>query len=170
MTQSVRLRPTVGKRYMALFKEFPIRPIRNEKEYDAAVGVMGRLAVRAEGSLPRDEQDYLDALTLLISYYDDKHYRVDTSTLAPVEILKFLMDQRGESLNDLVGLLGSKAAASYLYRGERNPSRAQCFLLAKHFGVDAGLFLANEAVPSKRLAAASKVGSVASKRQSGSAA
>ena len=150
---------------MALFKEFPIRPIRNESEYDAAVELMGRLAVRVEGSLSSDEQDYLDALALLISDYDEKHYRVDTSGLKPADILKYLMDQGNRSLNDLTKLLGSKAAASYLYRGERNPSRGQCFLMAEYFGVDAGLFLAKEAVPTKRGRAGAS-----SRRQSGSAA
>ena len=144
MTAIARTRPKVGKRYMELFARFPIRPIRNEKEYDAAVALIDGLAVRHEGTLSRDEQDYLDALTMLVGEYDDQHHRVDTSNLKPAELLKFLMEQRGIGFDDLVKLLGGKAAASYLLNGTRNPSRTQCFTLGRYFGVSPGLFLAEE--------------------------
>lgn len=133
--------PKVGKRYMELFARFPIRPLRDEEQYDAASSVLDELAVRDEGSLSPDEQDYLDALTMLVEAYDREHHRVDTSGVAPVDLLRFLMEQQDMSPSDLSRLLGSKAAASFLLNGRRAPSSAQCFTLARHFGVDPGLFL-----------------------------
>jgi HTH-type transcriptional regulator / antitoxin HigA len=130
---------------MELFAEFPIRPIRNEKEYEAALRVLDRLAIRDEGTLSKDEQDYLDALTMLVEAYDEQHHRVDTAKLTPTDLLKFLMEQRGIGFDDLVKLLGGKAAASYLLNGTRNPSRTQCFTLGEFFGVSPGLFLAKVA-------------------------
>ena len=135
MTATTRTHRKLGKRYMELFAEFPIRPIRNEKEYDAALTVLDRLAVRNEGALSPDEQDYLDALTMLVDVYDEQHHRIDTSTLTPAELLRFLMEQRGIGFEVLVKLLGGKAAASYLLNGTRNPSRSQCFTLGRFFGV-----------------------------------
>jgi HTH-type transcriptional regulator/antitoxin HigA len=141
MTTLARNRPKVGKRYMELFARFPIRPLRDEPEYDAAVEVLDELAIRDEETLSRDEQDYLGALALLVEAYDAEHYRLDTSKLSAAELIKFLMDQHGLSFNDLVKVLGSKAAASYLLNGARTPSRAQCFALGERFGLEPGLFL-----------------------------
>lgn len=139
-----RVGPGVGKRYMELFARFPIRPLRDAREYDAAVEVLDKLATRDEGSLSPDEQDYLGALALLVEAYDAEHYRVDTSKLSAAELTRFLMEQQGMSFNGLVKLLGGKAAASYLLNGTRTPSRAQCFALGEHFGVEPGLFLSEE--------------------------
>lgn len=141
MTPLAQSRPKVGKRYMALLARFPIRPIRNEQQYDAAIKVLDELAVRDEKKLSPDERDYLGALVMLVEAYDAEHYRVDTSRLTPAELLKFLMDQRGMAFSDLVDVVGGKAAASYLLSGARPASRAQCFMLGEHFGVEPGMFL-----------------------------
>jgi HTH-type transcriptional regulator/antitoxin HigA len=141
MTVPARNRPNVGKRYMELFARFPIRPLRDEREYNAAAEVLDELAIRDEETLSPDEQDYLGALALLVEAYDSEHYRLDTSKLSPAELIKFLVDQHGMFFNDLVEVLGGKAAAAYLLNGTRTPSRAQCFALGKHFGVEPGLFL-----------------------------
>lgn len=150
MTTLAQTHPKVGKRYMELLARFPIRPISNAKEYDAAVELIDELAVRDERSLSRDEQDYLGALALLVEAYDAEHFRLDTSKLAPAQLIEFLMEQRGMSFNDLVEVLASKAAASYLLNGTRSPSRAQCFTLGAHFGVAAGMFLTSRAEPKGR--------------------
>jgi antitoxin component HigA of HigAB toxin-antitoxin module len=147
MSTIAQLRPSVGKRYMELFDEFPVRPIRNDKELEVAGRIMDRLAIRNEAELTRDEQDYLYTITLLVEAYEDAHHRIDTSKLTPAEITKFLMEQRDMSAADLAKVLGSKAAASYVINGTRNPSRMQCVLLGRHFHVEPSLFFAEEAVP-----------------------
>lgn len=128
---------------MELFRAFPLRPIRDDAEYDAATSILDQLAVRNEGTLTSDEQDYLEALTLLVSAYDDEHHRLDTSGLSATDLIKFLMEQQGASVTDLARALGTKTAASFLLNGKRVPSRAQCFKLAEFFHVDPGLFLAS---------------------------
>jgi HTH-type transcriptional regulator/antitoxin HigA len=147
MASPARTRPKVGKHYRKLVAPFPIRPIRNEQEYDAAIKVVDELAVRDEQTLSSDERDYLGALVMLVEAYDAEHYRIDTSKLRPAELLNFLMDQRGMSFNDLVDVLGSKAAASYLLKGAGALSRAQCFTLGEHFGVEPGMFLSPKSEP-----------------------
>jgi len=74
--------------YFALVKRFPLRPIRNAREYDAAVELMNTLAVRDEGMLDPGQQDYLDTLTLLVESYDKHNVRIDTSDVTPLEVLK----------------------------------------------------------------------------------
>ena len=145
-----RFRPAVGRKYMKLFDEFPIRPIRNDRELKAAGQIIDRLAIRDEGTLSRDEQDYLEAITLLVEDYEDKHHRIDISRQSPADLVKFLMEQHGMSATDLQRVLGSKAATSYVMNGTRNPSRTQCVLLGRHFHVDPRLFFADEAVPRRK--------------------
>jgi HTH-type transcriptional regulator/antitoxin HigA len=148
---------------MELFHEFPLRPIRNAAEYYAAAGVLDRLAIRDEGTLTSDEQDYFDALTLLISAYDEQHHRIDTSSLATRELIQFLMEQKGDSAADLGKVLGSRSAASLLLSGRRVPNRSQCFALAEYFHTDPGLFFSAPTRPSKRITPSARRGKTTSR-------
>ena len=56
--------------YLALVRRFPLRPIRNEKDYEAASEVLDRLAVRDEQTLDAGERDYLETLEMLVEAYD----------------------------------------------------------------------------------------------------
>ena len=134
-------RRAVGKRYLDLIKRFPLRPIRNENEYDAAVAVMNRLAVRTEGTLDRGEQDYLDTIAMLVSAYDDEHFAIDTSQVTPVQLLKSLMANRNMNVSELGVVIGSQPLASMILRGKRQISRKVAKILADHFGLDAGAFI-----------------------------
>src|SRR6476660_3792352 len=65
--------------YFKLVRNFPLRPIRDEAEYDAAVAVMEKLAISGEGSLDPEESDHLDALSTFISRYDDEKLPLQTT-------------------------------------------------------------------------------------------
>ena len=69
--------------YLALIDLFPLRPLRGERDYDAAVTVLDTLAVRPEGSLEPGEQDYLDTLTMLVEAYDRERDDIDNATRSP---------------------------------------------------------------------------------------
>lgn len=127
--------------YLALTREFPLRPIRSDAEYDAAAAVVDRLAVEPEGALAAGEQDYLDTLTLLIQAYDDEHFDMMTGKLSGVDALKYMMEQAGMRRIDLGRLLGNVALATFILNGEREMSKTHIRILAKHFKVDASLFL-----------------------------
>jgi mRNA interferase HigB len=62
--------------YFKLVRRFPLRRIRNEAEYDAAVEVMNALVMRGEDALDAGERDYLEALATFVSQYDDVHYKI----------------------------------------------------------------------------------------------
>ena len=127
--------------YLRLVRAFPLRPLRNEREYDAAVKIMNRLAIRDEGTLDAGEQDYLDAITTFVAAYDEQHYPIDTSDVKPLELLTGLMEQRGMSVSDLGRVIGSQPAASMIVNGKRGISRSQAKAIAAHFGIDAGAFI-----------------------------
>src|SRR4051794_31812833 len=128
-------------RYLALMGEFPLRPIRNDAEYDRAAGIVHRLALR-EGKLDPGEEAYLEVLEGLVERYDNEHNPIDTADVSPTRALRMLVEQAGMTVTELGELLGSKGAASELLSGKRKePSKAQIARLSARFKVDASVFL-----------------------------
>ncbi len=129
-----------GSAYLALIDTFPLRPLRSERDYDAAAMVLDSLAVRPEGSLDPGEQDYLDTLTILVEAYDREHHDVDTEQRDPLTMLKYLMQESGMTQGDLGRLLGNRALASLILNGHRHLSKSHIRKLADHFKVSPALF------------------------------
>lgn len=126
---------------MKLIREFPLRPIRNVREYEEAARIIDRLAIQTEGSLSPGEQDYLDALTLVVEAYDRDHFDMKLRSLTPVDVLKNLMAEHEMKTSDLGRLLGNRALASLILNGKRGLSKTHIRILADHFNVEPGLFL-----------------------------
>ena len=63
--------------YFVSVKEYPLVPIKTERQYDAAVAFLQKLAIRDEGTLDGGEQAYLEALTQFVGDYEDKHFRAE---------------------------------------------------------------------------------------------
>ena len=127
--------------YLALIDRFPLRPLRNERDYDAAVAVLDTLAVKPEGSLDSGAQDYFDTLTLLVEAYDNEHYEMKTKKQDPLTMLKYLMEQSGMTQADLGRRLGNRALASLILNGHRQLSKSHIRKLASHFKVSPAIFL-----------------------------
>jgi HTH-type transcriptional regulator/antitoxin HigA len=136
-----RARGKLWDDYLELIRQFPLRPIRNHREYDAAAAVIDRLAVRPEGSLTPGERDYFETLTLLIQEYDERHFKLETARMAPLEALKYLMSESGMKPADLGRLLGNRPLASLILNSHRELSKTHIRILAEHFKVDPSLFL-----------------------------
>ena len=130
--------------YLALIDIFPLRPLRSERDYDAAVTVLDTLVVRPEGSLAPGEQDYLDALTMLVEAHDRDHDDVDTEQRDPLSMLKYLMQESSMTQAELGRLLGNRALASLILHGHRQLSKSHIRKLADHFKVSPALFLQAE--------------------------
>ena len=127
--------------YLELVRRFPLRPIRNEEGYDAAVEILDGLATRAEDELTPGERDYLDALTRFVEDYDERNYPVTADRRTPLARLKSLMETAGLTPAALGDILCSRPAASMVLGGKRELSKAQIRKLAAHFKMDAGYFL-----------------------------
>jgi len=127
--------------YLELIQALPLRPLRSSADYDAAVAVMNRLAVRDEGTLDAGEQDYLDTLVMLVESYDAKNGPIDPSQVSPLELLKGLMENRKMNVSDLGRVIGSQPLASMILAGKRAISRKQAGVLGAYFGLNAGAFI-----------------------------
>jgi HTH-type transcriptional regulator/antitoxin HigA len=136
-TRSPRRDPA---RFLRLVREFPLRPIRTKRDYQAAAKVMEALAVRGEDDLNLDELDYLDVLADLIDAYDTEHFSAPTQG-TPQERLKSLLESTGMRTADLGRLLGNSGLASQILVGRRQLSKTHIRLLSQHFKLDASYFL-----------------------------
>src|SRR5258707_352079 len=98
--------------YFELVREYPLRPIRTKCKSRLAMRREDRRAVRAEGSLERGEQDYLDTLSLLIEEYDRAHRPAGLKKLNGLDVLRHLMEENEMSVSALGKVFGSKGVAS----------------------------------------------------------
>lgn len=129
-------------RYFDLIRRFPLRPIRCESQYDAAVGVMNQLAVRREGTLNAAEEDYLEVLSDLVAAYDEKYFPIPSDGLPPHQRLAAMVSETGMTHRDLAAMLGvSRPLASLLLNGRRQLTASHIRKLAARFKVDGGYFL-----------------------------
>ena len=133
--------PSPPADYIKLVREFPLRPIRTQREYKTAAAIVDRLAVRQAGTLSPGEQDYLDTLTLLIEAYDDEHFQIKTRAMKPVDVLKYLLEQSGMKTVDLGRLLDNRGLASLILNEHRALSKTHIRILSDYFKVDPSLFL-----------------------------
>ena len=124
-------------RYLALVRQFPLRPIRSEKELDEATSVIHSLI--DQESLSGPEQDYLDVLTDLIEAYEQVHYPIEP--VPDSEMLHFLIDLRDLSQSQIAKAVGiAESTISEVLSGKRKLNRAQIGKLARYFHVDPGVF------------------------------
>jgi HTH-type transcriptional regulator / antitoxin HigA len=141
MSTTMRSR-AVTDDYFKRVRAFPLRPIRSQYEYDQAGKILNRLLGRPDGKLAGGEQDYLDALVLLVEDYDRKHSEFVPSNRTPTEALKYLAEQAGLGPTALGKVLGAThAMASLMLNGKRGISAAAARRLADYFKVDASLFV-----------------------------
>jgi len=81
-----------------------LRPIRNKREYHAALKAVEVLWNAPEGSA---EADRLEVLTLLIEAYERRHFPIDAPD--PIDLLLHVIDARGLTRKDLEPFIGSRA-------------------------------------------------------------
>jgi HTH-type transcriptional regulator / antitoxin HigA len=114
-------------------------PLRNEAEYEAAVAEIDALLDRnaAPGT---EEGDRLAMLAILVEAFEDDH--LEPPAASPVEVVTFLLAQRGMTRADLEPLLGGKSRVSEFFAGVRELSKAQIRALRDAFHVPADVFFA----------------------------
>jgi len=133
---------TITDDYFKLVRAFPLRPIRDEAEYEVAGKMLNRLLGRPDGKLTDGERDYLDALVLLAADYDRRHARFAANKRSPLEVLNYLAREAGLGPTALGKVLGTThAMASLMLHGKRGITAESARALADYFKVDAGLFV-----------------------------
>lgn len=123
--------------YTELVAMLPPRPIHDDADLANATEVIDRLAGHA---LNADQEDYLEALSTFVEAYEQERYPISDGRVSPLEALKFLLDENGETASDLGRLLGNRTLGSAILAGKRSLSKAHIKKLAERFKVEPGLF------------------------------
>jgi HTH-type transcriptional regulator/antitoxin HigA len=114
-----------------------IYPIRNEADHRRALARIEGL-MDAE-SLTAEKGDELDALVTLVTAYEDKHFPIRDAN--PIQVIEFMMDQRGLTRKDLEPMIGSRARVSEVLSGKRKLTLAMIRALTSAWGISADLLV-----------------------------
>ena len=126
--------------YLRLVRRYPLRPIRDPDDYDAAAAMLDTLVLRDD--LGRGESDYLAVLTDLVEAYDRRHFPPAPGGRPPHERLRSLMAEANVSAAELQKILGvAQSTVSMILNGKRGLSKATAIALAKRFSLNPTYFL-----------------------------
>jgi HTH-type transcriptional regulator/antitoxin HigA len=122
-----------------------VRPIKNKKDYNAAISEVERLW-GSDPNTPRG--DKLDILLDLVEAYEARHYPIDPPY--PLEAIKFRMEQMGYTRADLAELLGGQSRVTELFSGRRRLSLTMIRALHRDWGIPAeSLIGSGESAPAE---------------------
>ena len=143
MSTKVRKRKTKPKAarlsgsYLALIRQFPLRPVRSDAELDRAVAVVDGLIDRDR--LDQAESDYLDVLSDLVERYEEEHHPIKPASDAAM--LEHLIDSKGlTQVAVAVGTGITSTTLSAVLHGKRRLTREHISRLARFFQVDPTVF------------------------------
>ena len=114
----------------------PIRPIRNEEDYETALEEIESLW-DAGPSTP--EGDRLDVLVMLVEAYEEEHYPIPSPD--PIEMILHVMDARGLTRKDMEPYLGSRARVSEILNRRRPLSLEMIRRLQVELGIPADVLV-----------------------------
>lgn len=109
-----------------------IKPIKNEDDYREALAEIERLFDAVPDTSAGDR---LDVLSTLVEAYEQKHYPIPAPD--PVEAIRYWMESRGITRQDLEPLLGSRARVSEIFNHKRGLTLAMIRKLHDKLGIPA---------------------------------
>ena len=116
-----------------------LKVIKNEREYEDALGrVYNLMQMNLADSSP--ELDELEALSLFIEHYEDKHYPI--APPSPIDAITFRLDQLGKEKSELAKILGTRARQSEILSGKRKLSLEMIRKLHAILGIPAESLIA----------------------------
>jgi HTH-type transcriptional regulator / antitoxin HigA len=113
-----------------------IAPIRNERDYDAALQEIERLMDAAAGT---PEGDHLDVLVTLVEAYEARHWAIDPPD--PIDAIKRRLEQRGLPRSYLQTILGGSGRVSEIMNRRRTLSLEMMRRLHEELDIPAASFL-----------------------------
>jgi HTH-type transcriptional regulator/antitoxin HigA len=113
-----------------------VRPIRNKRDYEAALKEVERIWGAKTGT--RDG-DRLDVLATLIDAYETEHYPMDPPD--PIEAIKFRMEQQGLSRRDLEEIIGTRTRIAEVLNRKRGLSVGMIRRLHERLGISAEVLI-----------------------------
>ena len=117
-----------------------VKIIKSDTDLETALTRLGELMDL--NPAPESDADLeLQALAALITAYEEKHYKIDTSEVTPLDIIKFRMEQNGLTAKDMTAYLGSPSKVSEVLSGKRPLSLTMIKKLHKGLHISADLLL-----------------------------
>lgn len=114
--------------------------LRNEDEYAVAVAEIDRL-LDVDPQRYSEEFDRLEMLSLLVEDYEARVHPIDDSSLAPQDVVDFMLDQKGLTRADLASTMGGRSRVSDFFNGKRALSKGQIEALRAKLGIPADLLM-----------------------------
>ncbi len=91
-----------------------LKPIKNEKDYGAALARMEEIFDAAEDTKEGDEAEIL---SLMIEDYENRHYPLEPPD--PIDAIRIRMEEQNMQQKDLVEYFGSKSIVSEILNRKR---------------------------------------------------
>lgn len=113
-----------------------INPIKTERDYDLA---LARINDIFDAKPNTNEADELDILVTLIEKYEAIHYPIPEPE--PLEAIRFMMEQKNMTDNDLGILLKSRSRVSEIFKRKRALSIGQIRLLHDYLHIPANILI-----------------------------
>jgi HTH-type transcriptional regulator / antitoxin HigA len=113
-----------------------VKPIRSEKDYEAAMAEVEILWGAKSGTAKGDR---LDVLATLIEFWEAANYPMDPPD--PIEAIKFRMEQQGLTRKDLEGIIGSRARIAEVLERKRGLSIAMIRRLNAELNIPAEVLI-----------------------------
>jgi HTH-type transcriptional regulator/antitoxin HigA len=112
----------------------PIRPLRSEADYEAALAEIENYFDKEPkpGTPPADR---FDLLALVIEDYEAKHWPIDPPD--PIEAIRYRMETGGFSQAELGRLLGSRQRASDILARKRRLTMQMAWKLHRDWNIPA---------------------------------
>ncbi|MBS1999050.1 MAG: helix-turn-helix domain-containing protein [Cyanobacteria bacterium SZAS LIN-2] len=127
--------------YDKLIRICPLRPIRDDEQYEIAGKMCDQLTARID-HLNQAERDYLEVITDLILKYESK-WDHEAQSSSPRDLIRYLMQENGLSQKDLVPEFGTPSRVSEFLKGERRLSLEQAKKLAARFRLNIAALVAD---------------------------
>ncbi|WP_417910673.1 helix-turn-helix domain-containing protein [Candidatus Electronema sp. PJ] len=121
-----------------------ISPIRSEEDYNK---VIQRIDELIDSEPYSDEFNELEVLSILAEDYEEKNFPIGFPD--PVEALRYIMEWKGITLNDLEPYIGTKAAVSQILDRKKELTIEMIMRLKKGLKISADVLIpeSNEDVP-----------------------
>lgn len=116
----------------------PVRPIHSDEQHAAALAEF-ETYFENEPALGTPEADRFELLGLVIERYEETRWPVPAP--APVDMLRFAMEQSGRTQADLAELFGSRSRASEVLSGKRDLTLDQIRRLAREWRIPAAALI-----------------------------
>lgn len=113
-----------------------IKPIKNERDYKAALKIIEKLMAAKAGS---KDGDHLDVLVTLVDAYEAKHHAIEAPD--PIAAIHFAMEQQDLQRKDLEEYIGSRARVSEVLNHKRKLTLPMIRKLSFGLGIPADILI-----------------------------